>query len=137
MATLNFNIQSTSKDFFEKIISLFKDFPPYNKLRKQERFVLSRLMYYYYIIGLDIKDDVMINVALFDNIYKNKIAEEMMLEDEDGKAFEKAFAKFSNVLTTLRKKDLIIRKNGKNVLNSAYLFKPAMTEVIFKFNISN
>lgn len=135
MATLNFKINSDVKGYFEKVITLFKDFPPFNKLRTQEIFVLSRLMYYHYIIGLEIKESIMVNMALFDTTYKNKIAEEMMLEDEDGKAFERALAKFSNILTSLRKKGLIIRKQGKNTLNPAYLFKPEMNEIIFKFNI--
>lgn len=138
MSGLSFNIKTTEKDFFTKIISLFKDFPPYNKLRNQEIFVLSRLMYYYFDISKNTKDVMMINITLFDSSYKNKIIEEMILEDEDGKGFEKAFAKFSNILTSLRQKGFILRSSGKNVLNTNLIFNPdKMREINFNFVINN
>jgi len=131
-----FNFKSTDKLYYQQAITVLREIPPYSKLRTQEILVLSRLMYFYNELvakGVDVKTA---NIALFDSTYKNQIIEEMANSD-DPEAFKKAFATFSNILTSLRKKGFILREDGKNVLNpKRILNSKEMNPIIFQFKIN-
>jgi len=91
---------------------------PYHKLRTKEIEALSLLLYYRYEISRSIPDPEMVDMVLFSTQTRNKIREDL------GKMGQKVF---NNLLTSLRKKDIIREGNKIN-----HVLIPNMTEDGFK-----
>jgi len=98
---------------------------PYHKLRTKEIEALSLLLYYRYELSRSISDNNMVDVVLFSTQTRNKIREDL------GGMTQKVF---NNLLTSLRKKDIIKEENKIN-----HVLIPNMTEngfkLIFDFDV--
>lgn len=98
---------------------------PYHKLRTKEIEALSLLLYYRYELSRSISDNNMVDVVLFSTQTRNKIREDL------GGMTQKVF---NNLLTSLRKKDIIKKENKIN-----HVLIPNMTEngfkLIFDFDV--
>lgn len=98
---------------------------PYHKLRTKEIEALSLLLYYRYELSRSISDNNMVDVVLFSTQTRNKIREDL------GGMTQKVF---NNLLTSLRKKDIIKEGNKIN-----HVLIPNMTEngfkLIFDFDV--
>lgn len=95
----NTNIQSlvlkNRQQFFHSWLTILQ---PFLKLRKREIDVLSKILYYNYEIGKDIKNEDLKYELLFSSKIRKQIAKEIGIKDCD----------FGNILSTLRKKSMII-----------------------------
>jgi len=136
---MELNFTTTKEKYYIQIITLFRSIPPFNTLRTQEILVLAWLMYYHNKIKTKRNlNELETNLILFDNEYKNKIIDKLLKDDEDGTAYEKALARFSNILTSLRKKKFILIIKNKNTLNTKFIFNHTkISNINFKFNIVN
>lgn len=98
------NVQTlkvNERQFFKVWLILMQ---PFLKLRDQEVTVLAMLLYYRYNIQQEVKNKAIIDELLFNTKTRKKIRDELELESYS----------FNNILTSLRKQDLIIN----NSLNS-------------------
>jgi len=91
---------------------------PYHKLRAKEIEALSLMLYYRYELSREIKDPDMVDMILFSTQTRNKIREDL------GGMGQKVF---NNLLTSLRKKNIISKENKIN-----HVLIPNMTEDGFK-----
>jgi len=134
MAALTFKIDSNKEKYYQQIITILRYMPPFSLLRTQEIFVLAELMYYYNEIKKAVKEEKEINLLLFSS-KRNLIIDKLMLDDDDGTSYEKAYIKLSNILVSLRKKNFILKIKNKDVLNPTYIFNPdKMNKLEFTFN---
>mgnify|MGYP003671827650 CR=1 FL=1 len=103
---------------------------PYHKLRPKEIEALSLMLFYRYEFSLQVDNQELINTLLFSEKTRVKIKKE--LNDMDNKVF-------NNLLTSLRKKGVLIKDDKGNRINPVLV--PNMTEdgfqLIFDFDIKN
>ena len=116
------NIKVSRKSLFYRWLEITK---PFHKLTSQQHNILSLLLYYFFEYKKDIKNDKLCWKMVFDYETKHLIKNELGIKDPN----------LQNVLTTLRKKGVII----DNAIVSTYI--PNLEEdsnnfkVIFNFNI--
>jgi len=108
-------IHTDKKSIFRYWLEFLK---PYHKLRSKEIEALSLMLYYRYELSREIKDPDMVDMILFSTQTRNKIREDL------GKMGQKVF---NNLLTSLRKKNIISKDNKIN-----HVLIPNMTEDGFK-----
>lgn len=108
-------IHTDKKSIFRYWLEFLK---PYHKLRAKEIEALSLMLYYRYELSREIKDPEMVDMILFSTQTRNKIREDL------GKMGQKVF---NNLLTSLRKKEIISKDNKIN-----HVLIPNMTEDGFK-----
>lgn len=89
------SLKATEVSFFDTWLTLMQ---PFLRLRKQELKVLSRLLYYRYIIQKEFKNEDVLYDLLFNTRTRKKIQEDLQMEDYT----------FNNLLSALRKKKMII-----------------------------
>lgn len=100
----NINVQTlkvNEKQFFKVWLTLLQ---PFLKLREQELNVLAVLLYYRYRIEDQVKSKTIVDELLFNTKTRKEIKRELGIEGYS----------FNNILTSLRKKKLIV----DNSLNS-------------------
>jgi len=109
--------------------------PPFNTLRRAELDVLALLMFYYNELVDKYKNVAKANSILFDKTYRSEIIDEIMVNKEiDDNAYEKAYAKFANILSSFRRKGFIVKgKNSSDTLNPKFIVNPEKVKSI-KFN---
>lgn len=102
----NINVQTLKVNEENFFWAWLKILQPFLKLRKQEVQVLSKLLYYRYrIMNVNnITNEVIVNELLFGTQYRKKIRADLELEDYS----------FNNILTSLRKKDIIVNNEINN-----------------------
>lgn len=102
----NINVQTLKVNEENFFWAWLKILQPFLKLRKQEVQVLSKLLYYRYrIMNVNnITNEVIVNELLFGTQYRKKIRADLKLEDYS----------FNNILTSLRKKDIIVNNEISN-----------------------
>lgn len=116
----NINIQL--KDLFLRWLDITSAF---HNLTKQQKRVLSLLLYYHYNFKLEITNNKILWKLVFDYDTKAKIKEELGIKD----------SVLQNILTKLRKDKII----NNNVISPAFI--PALEpgskvfKIIFNFNI--
>lgn len=135
MAAIIFKQETTLEKYYQQVLTAIRHIPPFSMLRNQEIFILGWMMYYYNEIKKTIKEEKAINILLFTS-YRSKLVEKLVLDDEDGKAYDKAYTKLNNILVSLRKKDFIIKEKNKDHLNKNFILDPDKmnkVEFIFKF----
>ena len=108
-------IHTDKKSIFRYWLEFLK---PYHKLRAKEIEALSLMLYYRYELSREIKDAAMVDMILFSTQTRNKIREDL------GGMGQKVF---NNLLTSLRKKNIISKDNKIN-----HVLIPNMTEEGFK-----
>ncbi|MGK0464791.1 hypothetical protein [Clostridium sp.] len=91
---------------------------PYHKLRTKEIEALSLMLYYRYELSRDIADEELVDMILFSTETRAKIRKD--LKGMGQKVF-------NNLLTSLRKKKVLTKKNKINPV-----LIPSMTEDGFK-----
>lgn len=108
-------IHTDKKSIFRYWLEFLK---PYHKLRTKEIEALSLMLYYRYELSREIKDIDMVDMILFSTQTRNKIREDL------GGMGQKIF---NNLLTSLRKKNIISKDNKIN-----HVLIPNMAESGFK-----
>ncbi len=108
-------IHTDKKSIFRYWLEFLK---PYHKLRSKEIEALSLMLYYRYELSREIPKEEIVDMILFSTETRNKIREEL-----DGMG-QKVF---NNLLTSLRKKEVITKDNKINPV-----LIPNMTEEGFK-----
>ena len=100
----NVNVQTlkTSEQTF--FLVWLKILQAYLKLGKQERLVLSRLLYHRYKLSHEIKNKSIVESTLMSTQIRKQIREELGMDT----------ASFNNTLTALRKKRLIVNNKINN-----------------------
>ena len=115
-------IHTSKKSIFRYWLEFLK---PYHKLRQKEIEALSLLLYYRYELSREISDMEMVDMILFSTQTRTKIRVD--LNDMGQKVF-------NNLLTSLRKKNIISKDNKINKV-----LIPNMSEdgfkLIFDFDI--
>jgi hypothetical protein len=135
MAVLKIPINSDEISYYRQAITIMRFIPPFSSLRVQEIFILGWLMYFYNKISKEIKEEREINTLLFSS-YRSELIDKLIVNDDDGKAYEKAYSKLNNILVSLRKKGFILNKKNRDYLNPKFIFNPnKINEIkfIFKF----
>lgn len=118
IANININLK--------KLFSVWLDITsPFHKLRKQEKKVLSLLLYHYYMLQKDITNESIIWKVLFDYDKKLEIRKELNIKDPS----------FNNVLSSLRKKKVIVDDRISSIYIPSVEQKANNFKVIFNFNI--
>tara|TARA_R110001606_G_C15370351_1_gene649464 strand:- start:1724 stop:2113 length:390 start_codon:yes stop_codon:yes gene_type:complete len=123
-----YNLKATERAFFNMYVELMTVQSPINRLRKQERQVLSEIMYQNSILANDYKDpeDAKKWRELLSYDRKQEMAEAV------GKMSE---ASFANCLSSLRKHGLL---NIDNYLHSRLRIYPnEKNGIVFNFTIRN
>lgn len=121
-----FNLRSTERGFFRMYVEIMSIQKPLNRLRKQEREVLSEIMYQNSIIARDYKDpeDPKKWRELFSYERKQEMGE---------KVGDMSEASFANCLTSLRKHGLI---NQDNYLHDRLRIYPSeRSSIAFNFHV--
>jgi glycerol-3-phosphate O-acyltransferase len=108
-------IHTDKKSIFRYWLEFLK---PYHKLRTKEIEALSLMLYYRYELSREIKDPDMVDMILFSTQTRSKIREDL------GGMGQKVF---NNLLTSLRKKNIINKENKIN-----HVLIPNMSEDGFK-----
>ena len=108
-------IHTDKKSIFRYWLEFLK---PYHKLRTKEIEALSLMLYYRYELSREIKDPDMVDMILFSTQTRSKIREDL------GGMGQKVF---NNLLTSLRKKNIISKENKIN-----HVLIPNMSEDGFK-----
>jgi hypothetical protein len=115
-------IHTSKQSIFRYWLEFLK---PYHKLRNKEIEALSLLLYYRYELSRDISDMSMVDMVLFSTQTRNKIREDLGGMEQKN---------FNNLLTSLRKKGIIMPGNK---INPKLI--PNMTEngfkLVFDFDI--
>ena len=132
MKSLNFIFPTDLAKYYNQVLTILKPIPPFNSLRKQEIFILGWLMYYYNKLKKTTDGEEAINSLLF-SIHRVDIISKLITDDEDGKGYEKAYTKFSNILVSLRKKGFILSVKNKDVLNKKFILNPDTHRIEFNF----
>lgn len=118
IANININLK--------KLFSVWLDITsPFHKLRKQEKKVLSLLLYHYYMLQKDITNESIVWKVLFDYDKKLEIRKELNIKDPS----------FNNVLSSLRKKKVIVDDRISSIYIPSVEQKANNFKVIFNFNI--
>tara|TARA_R110000772_G_scaffold23035_2_gene62007 strand:- start:291 stop:680 length:390 start_codon:yes stop_codon:yes gene_type:complete len=94
----NINVQTiktSEKTFFLVWLKIMQSFL---KLGKQEQLVLARLLYYRYVISLDVKNDTIVSDLTMSTNTRKQIKKDLDLDT----------ASFNNTLSILRRKKMII-----------------------------
>lgn len=116
------NINVNLKQLFSIWLEVTSSF---HKLRKQEKKVLSLFLYYHYELQKDITNETILWKVLFDYNTKDKIIKDLDIKKQT----------LSNIMTSLRKKNIII----DNKISSIYIpnleKESSNFKVIFNFNI--
>jgi len=108
-------IHTSKKSIFRFWLEFLR---PYHKLRTKEIEALALMLYYRYELTREIKDMEMVDMILFSTQTRTKIREDL------GGMGQKVF---NNLLTSLRKKEVITKDNKINPV-----LIPNMTEDGFK-----
>lgn len=120
-------IHTSKRSIFKYWLEFLK---PYHKLRPKEIEALSLMLFYRYEFSLEVDNAELLSTLLFSE--KTRIKMKKELGGMDNKVF-------NNLLTSLRKKGVIIKENKGNRLNPVLI--PNMTEdgfqLIFDFEIKN
>lgn len=117
-ATLNLKI----KNFFFRYIEFLK---PFHNLTNQEQKVLALFLYYHYKLSKEITNNKVLWKEVFDYDTKRLILDELQIEDSG----------LQNILTSLRKKKVIIDKQiSKNYIPDI-TNKPKTFVLTFNFNL--
>lgn len=95
------NLKTKENNFFKIWLMILQ---PFLSLRKQEINVLSKLLYFRYSISKDVKNKAIVDELLFNTKTRNKIRKELEME---------SYA-FNNVLSSLRKKKIILNNSINN-----------------------
>lgn len=121
-----FEVKGTQRAFFKMYVAIMSTMNPISKLRKQEKEVLSEIMFQNNVIAQDYKDpeDPKKWRELFSYERKQEMAEAVGNMSE---------ASFANCLTSLRKNGLL---NEDNYLHQRLRVYPEQVNTIgFKFKI--
>lgn len=113
--TANLNVKI--KNFFFRYIEFLK---PFHKLSTQHSTVLALLLYYHYKLSKEITNNKILWKSVFDYDTKILITEELNMSN----------ASLENVLTSLRKKKVIINKE------ISPLYIPNLNNIKEKFTIN-
>lgn len=117
-ATLNVKI----KNFFFRYIEFLK---PFHNLTNQEQKVLALFLYYHYKLSKEITNNKVLWKEVFDYDTKRLILDELQIEDSG----------LQNILTSLRKKKVIIDKQiSKNYIPDI-TNNPKTFVLTFNFNL--
>ncbi len=132
---LNINQKTTKELYYKQVLTILSHMPPFNTLRRAELDVLALLMFYYNELVDKYKNVAKANSILFDKTYRSEIIDEIMVNKEiDDNAYEKAYAKFANILSSFRRKGFIVKgKNSSDTLNPKFIVNPEKVKSI-KFN---
>jgi len=117
-ATLNV----TLKNLFNKWLDITKAF---HKLNNQQQQVLALLLYYHYQFRKETTNKKILWTIVFDYDTKMKIKEELEMNDNS----------FQNILTTLRKKKIIVDGEISSLYIPELDLDAKNFKVIFNFNI--
>jgi hypothetical protein len=118
IANININLK--------KLFSIWLDITePLHNLRTQEKRVLSLLLYHYYILQKEITNDSIVWKVLFDYDKKLEIRKELDIKNPS----------FNNVLTSLRKKNVIINDKISNIYIPNIEKNANNFKIVFNFNI--
>lgn len=118
------------EEYYQQILKLMSNIPPYTKLRPKTMFVLGWL-YYYFNEGEEVFEkktrDKLIDHIIEVNSYR---------DIPDGDSYEKAYGTLGNLVSELKKHNFIIMEAGRKVLNPKYIIRLNIMEgITFKFNI--
>jgi len=116
------NINISLKQLFSVWLEITSSF---HKLRKQEKKVLSLFLYHYFKLKQEITNDTILWKVLFDYDKKEEIKKELNMPDQS----------FRNILTSLRKKNVIKDEMISNIYIPTLENKSKNFKVIFNFNI--
>jgi hypothetical protein len=118
-ATLNVKL----KNFFFRYVEFLK---PFHNLTNQEQKVVALFLYYHYKLGKEITNNKVLWKEVFDYDTRRLIIEEVGMQD----------SVLQNILTSLRKKKVIIDKQiSKNYIPDL-LDDPKSFVITFNFNIN-
>lgn len=118
------NLNVTLKNLFFRWLDITKSF---HKLNNQQQQVLALLLYYHYIYRKETTNNKILWKLVFDYDTKMKIKEELNMNDNC----------FQNIMTQLRKKNIIINGEISKVYIPELDLKANNFKVIFNFNIVN
>ena len=119
-ATLNV----TLKNLFFRWLDVTKSF---HKLNNQQQQVLALLLYHHYKLKKETTNNKILWKLVFDYDTKMKIKEELNMSDSS----------FQNVLTILRKKNIIVNSEISLIYVPELDLKAKNFKVIFNFNITD
>ena len=100
----NINVQSLKTDeakFFRLWLMMLQ---PFLNLRNQEVSVLAKLLYYRHTISKEVKNKKIVDQLLFDTTTRKEIIKELNIKEYS----------FNNILSSLRKKKLIVNNSINN-----------------------
>lgn len=116
------NLNVKLKNFFFRYIEFLK---PFHNLTNQEQKVLALFLYYHYKLSKEITNNKVLWKEVFDYDTKRLILDELQIEDSG----------LQNILTSLRKKKVIIDKQiSKNYIPDI-TNKPKTFVLTFNFNL--
>jgi hypothetical protein len=120
------NINVKLKTLFFKWLDILK---PWHNLNNQQQQVLALLLYYHYLYKKDTTNNKILWKIVFDYDTRLKI-----IEDE---VFKKGLtvSSLNNILTVLRKKNVIINNQISNVYIPELDIKSKNFKMVFNFNI--
>ena len=116
------NVNISLKQLFITWLEVTSSF---HKLRNQEKKVLSLLLYHYYKLQDDITNETIIWKVLFDYDKKLEIRKELNIKNPS----------FNNILSSLRKKNVIIDDKISNIYIPNIEKGSDNFKIIFNFNI--
>lgn len=116
------NLNVKIKNFFFRYIEFLK---PFHNLTNQEQKVLALFLYYHYKLSKEITNNKVLWKEVFDYDTKRLILDELQIEDSG----------LQNILTSLRKKKVIIDKQiSKNYIPDI-TNNPKAFVLTFNFNL--
>lgn len=116
------NLNVKIKNFFFRYIEFLK---PFHNLTNQEQKVLALFLYYHYKLSKEITNNKVLWKEVFDYDTKRLILDELQIEDSG----------LQNILTSLRKKKVIIDKQiSKNYIPDI-TNNPKTFVLTFNFNL--
>jgi hypothetical protein len=116
------NINIKLKDLFIKWLEITK---PFHKLSTQHQQVLSLLLYHHYLLKHEVTNEKILWKMVFDYDTKLKIKEELEMTDNT----------LQNVLTKLRRKNIIIDNKISPVYIPNLALKSKNFKILYNFNI--
>jgi hypothetical protein len=116
------NINIKLKDLFIKWLEITK---PFHKLSNQHQQVLSLLLYHHYLLKHEVTNEKILWKMVFDYDTKLKIKEELEMTDNT----------LQNVLTKLRRKNIIIDNKISPVYIPNLALKSKNFKILYNFNI--
>lgn len=121
------NINIKLKDLFFKWLEITKTF---HKLNNQQQQVLALFLYYHYIYQKDITNKKLLWKVVFDYDTKIKIREDSVFGEKG-----LSESTFNNILSKLRKLNIIVNKEISSLFIPELEQKSNNFKIVFNFNI--